>query len=337
MTSVDAPRGAAGPNGGPLTCWVLTNGRAGDETPALGVAAALGATVEIRRVAPRRPWVWAMPWGPVDPAEGPDRPKSPIAPPWPDVVIGCGRRAVAYMREIKRRAGPATFTVFLRDPRTSRHGADFLWVPEHDPTRGPNVLATTTTPHRISAAVLAAARRAPPEPIAALPRPRVAVLLGGGSRRYGFGAVEAAALARDLEGLAADAGSFMITPSRRSPPFLVEAVRKAMRGRPGFVWDGSEPNPYIPMLANADAIVVTGDSYNMVCEAVATGRPVMVFEPVRLKRKLRGFLAELTARGAIRPFHGRLEDYMYDSIDSTPVVAREIRARLEAARRIAVR
>ena len=70
-----------------LTTWVLTDGKAGDELQALSVAEALGLVPEIRRVRPRAPFTWAMPWGPVDPRERPAAPGSPLAPPYPDLLI----------------------------------------------------------------------------------------------------------------------------------------------------------------------------------------------------------------------------------------------------------
>ena len=101
-----------------LITWVLTDGKAGDELQALSVTEALGLEPEIRRVAPKPPFSWFMPWGPIDPRERPGAPSSPLAPPFPDLLIGSGRRAVAYLRYVKRATGGRTYTVFLKDPRT---------------------------------------------------------------------------------------------------------------------------------------------------------------------------------------------------------------------------
>ncbi|WP_353187005.1 ELM1/GtrOC1 family putative glycosyltransferase, partial [Bosea sp. (in: a-proteobacteria)] len=100
------------------TIWVLTDGKAGDESQCLGVAERLGVEPEIRRVAPRKPFAWLMPRGPIDPREAPDRPGSPIRPPFPDIAIASGRRAVAYLRALEKASNGRSFTVFLKDPRT---------------------------------------------------------------------------------------------------------------------------------------------------------------------------------------------------------------------------
>ena len=54
------------------------------------------------------------------------------------------------------------------------------------------------------------------------------------------------------------------------------------------MWDGRGENPYLALLALADAIVVTADSYNMVGEAAATGAPILVFEPSGRPSQARG-------------------------------------------------
>src|SRR4051812_31158360 len=144
-----------------ITAWVLTDGKAGDEGQCLGITDALGLIPEIRRVAPRAPFFWLMPWGAIDPRDTPHRPSSPIAPPFPDLLVASGRRAVPYVRAVKRASKGRTFTVFLKDPRTGPGVADLIWVPDYDAIQGPNVIRTLTSPHRVSAERLAAARRQP--------------------------------------------------------------------------------------------------------------------------------------------------------------------------------
>lgn len=290
----------------------------------------MGFAPAIRRVKPRALFTLAMPRGPIDPRDAPGKPGSPIAPPFPDILIASGRRAVPYMRAVKRASGGRTFTLFLKDPRIGIGAADLVWVQEHDRLRGPNVLTSLTAPHRISATRLAEARSHPDPRIASLPRPRVAVLVGGDSRHHRFTPGDEGRLLSGLRELAASGASLAITASRRTPlPLLAEL--RALAHAPHFLWDGSGPageNPYLALLAGADAIVVTADSTNMVGEATATGIPVLVFEPSGGHPKIARFLGDLTRRGAVRSFAGRLEDYAYQPLDSTPGIAEAARAAL---------
>lgn len=303
------------------TSWVLTDGKAGDELQALSVTEALGLDPEIRRVRPRPPFVWAMPWGPIDPRERPGAPQSPIAPPFPDLLIASGRRAVPYLRFVKRASGGRTYTVFLKDPRTGPQAADFIWSPSYDRLRGPNVLATLTPPHRVSTRKIKEARATPDPRLAHLPHPRVAVLVGGDSRHHRFTEQDVERLRAYLTSLAATGAGLMITASRRTPPPLREALVALAREHGGFFWEGSGENPYVAMLSLADFIVATADSFNMIGEAAATGRPVLVFSPSGGHPKLDVYMEGLKAHGVVHAFEGRLEGQAYQPLNSTPQIA----------------
>ena len=95
----------------PLSIWAVTDGRAGIEAQALGLAEAVAAgfdgesRVTVKRLRWRRGlgrWPtrlvpgarWVL-------AAGSDR----LAPPWPDVWIGCGRAAIPFAVALRRRSG----------------------------------------------------------------------------------------------------------------------------------------------------------------------------------------------------------------------------------------
>jgi mitochondrial fission protein ELM1 len=299
---------------------VLGSGRIGHEVNARGVAGALGIVPDFVTVQPRKVFELAAPWGPVDPADAPRL-------PWPDIAIACGRITVPYLRAIKSGSRGRTFTVFLQDPRAWRSSADLIWVPEHDRLRGPNVLTTLTSPHSFSSDALTSARAAIDPRLAGLSRPRTAMVLGGDSGAHCFEQSDIAALAAIARDIVVSGCGLMVTPSRRTPPALIEAIRVAVAGHNAFVWDGSGDNPYVQILANAEAIVVTGDSVNMVGEACATGAPVHVYEPSGGAPKITRFIDGLVAAGAVRRWSGQLQDWSYARIDATREIA------VEAARR----
>lgn len=316
-----------------LSAWVVTDGKAGDEGQCLGLTEALGLRAEIRRVAPRPPFSWFMPWGPVDPRERPGRAGSPIAPPFPDLLVASGRRAVPYLRAVKRASAGRSFAVFLKDPRTGPKAADLVWAPAHDDIEGPNVLKTLTSPHRVSAARLAEARQNPDARLAGLPLPRVAVLVGGDSRHGGFGEDDMGRLVDRLSELGRSGASLMMTASRRTPPALRARLAELARARGCFLWDGAGENPYVALLALADAVVVTADSANMVGEAAATGRPILLFRLSRTYRKHERFFRGLESHGALHSFEGRLEGCPYEPLDSTTAIAQAVAAGLARHRR----
>ena len=157
--------------------------------------------------------------------------------------------------------------------------ADLFWVPEHDTRRGPNVITTLTAPHSFTARRLAELRASMPAQIAALPQPRVAVLLGGPNGDFRYTPAALRRLAAALQSLGRLGAGLMITPSRRTPEPITDFVREATAGTPRIFWDGKGENPYPQFLAHADAFIAPADSVNMTGEPCATGKPVYVFEP----------------------------------------------------------
>src|SRR5271169_843873 len=193
----------------------LGSGKVGHEVNALGVVEALEAPYEMRRVEPRMLFARAAPFGPIDPRDRGGAPGSVLSPPYPDLVIACGRVTVPYIRALKRAAGERVFAAFLQDPRFARSAMDLIWVPEHDSLRGANVMTTLTSPHPFSPARIAAARGAPDPRLADLPRPRCGIVLGGPSGAQHFTGSDLARLADATRSIVAQGFAVMATPSRR--------------------------------------------------------------------------------------------------------------------------
>lgn len=308
-------------------CWIISDGKAGHEAQARGVAEALQLDVEVKRVAPRGLWKLLSPWGPVDPGERFGSAASAFHAPWPDFAIAIGRTTTPYIRRLKQMAGLATYTVVLLDPKVALRTADLFWVPEHDQLRGGNVVTTPTAPHTFSARRLAGLRASRPDAIAALPAPRVAVLLGGPNGDYRYTPERVAHLASALRSLGALGAGLMVTASRRTPADVVDFLRAETAAQPCFFWDGTGDNPYAQFLAHADAFIAPADSVNMTGEPCATGRPIYLFEPEGGSPKFARFQEGLRRHGAIRPLpthFERLETWSYAPLNSADTIAAEI-------------
>lgn len=317
--------GSAPSDVGRTSAWVVTDGKAGDENQCIGIAETLGLDFETRRVTPRPPFGWLAPWGPVDPRDRPGR-RGALAGPCPDILIASGRRSVPYLRAVRQASQGRTFTAFLKDPRTGPETANFVWVPDYDDLRGPNVFTTLTPPHQVTQARLAAARANPDPRLAVLPWPRIAVLIGGDSRHLSYRTADMKRLVVDLTKLADGGCALMLTVSRRTPLVLRNALQQLVAAKGGFFWDGSGSNPYVSMLALAESIVVTSDSANMVGEAVSTGAPVLLFDLPKTYIRHRRLFAGLAMAGALKPFIGRLEELHYRPLDATPAIAEAMAA-----------
>ena len=314
-----------------LSAWVISDGKAGHEVQCLGVAEALGLRIEVKHIpAPGRLYKFRAPYGPPPRAARFGKGEGLFAPPYPSIAFAAGRLTTPYIRALKKKAGLKTFTVILLDPKVSAASADLFWVPEHDKRRGANVVTTLTSPHRFSPSRLAELRRDMPAGIAALPSPRVAVLIGGPNGDYRFTAEDEARLIAALGSLSKSGAGLMITASRRTPVALIDAIEAATRETPRILFRGTGDNPYAHFLAGADAFLVTADSVNMAGEAAATGKPIYIFHPSGGSAKFDCYHAALEAKGVTRrlPQSGQpLQSWSYEPINSARVIAAEIARR----------
>ncbi|MCK6418396.1 MAG: mitochondrial fission ELM1 family protein [Alphaproteobacteria bacterium] len=301
------------------TVWIITEGIAGTENQALAVADRLGVTPVVKRIGLHWPWSWFTPYLRFEKGWSF---KPALMPPWPDLLITSGRKAVAASRYIKRASGGRTFTLHLQDPRTAARHFDLVAIPAHDKKRGENTIVTLGAPTRTTHSGLAQARQDFLQ-FETLKSPRVAVLIGGNSRAHRLTQPILEKLGKQL--MALDAG-LMITCSRRTGKEKQNYLKNILKGADMLFWDGEGRNPYLGMLAWADYIIVTNDSVSMLCDAAATGKPVYMVKLDGGGRRLNLFHENLIKAGIARVFEGRLESWTYQPLDDAGKVAGRLKS-----------
>lgn len=263
--------------------WLLEPYRAGEQQQVLALAEALGWPFECRRVQHHRLRGAVTNLGRGTGLAGIDRQRSdPLAPPWPELLITAGMRNEPVARWVREQSGGRTRLVHVGRPWADPERFDLvITTPQYRLPERPNVLHNDLPLHRVHAERLAqaAARWAPT--VAALPVPRVAVIVGGHSGPYTLGTRAARRLLREAAALAGAAGgSLLVTTSPRTPAAALAELRRDC-GVPVrlHAWRADDPdNPYFGYLALADALVVTADSISMLAEASATGKPLYLFD-----------------------------------------------------------
>ena len=127
----------------------------------------------------------------------------------------------------------------------------------------------------------------------------------------------------------------MTTASRRTPPPLRDGrSRMLAAATAASCGTGRGENPYLALLALADAIVVTADSSNMVGEAAATGAPDPGLRAVRRPSQARGLpCRRLSAMELCTTSPDALKASRYAPLDSTPIIAEAVRTGLARHRR----
>ncbi len=316
----------------PFQVWTLLDERAGNRSQVLGVGEAVGLPFAIKEIRYGRL------------ARLPNRllgaslagltaeSRVDLRAPWPDVVIAAGRRAAPVLRAIKRYGAGRPFAVQLMDPGGRYDDLDLVAVPAHDRAApAANVLLTTGAPHRVTPEKLAAARKDWLPRLAHLPEPRIAVLVGGPTKRRRFTPEMARALAGAAGALAAKAGgSLLVSTSRRTGAAADDLIDALGVPYHAYRYSDTGENPYFGYLALADFVIVTGDSASMCTEACASGAPVYIYAPP-------GFVIDkhtrlhhaLFAYGCARPLESALETWEYAPLNSAGTIAAEIQARLK--------
>lgn len=284
--------------------WVLLDDRAGNRSQALGVAGALNIPfTEIE-----------LQYGPA--AKLPNMvlgaslsgltafSKQSLQPPWPSLVISAGRRTAPIARWIKKQSQAKARLVQVMAPGSGKDDFDLMCLPAHDqPKTASNVLVIAGAPHGMTSVKLKAAADAWQERIEATSTPRIALMVGGSTRRRAFTDDMARELCEQANKVASDYnGSLLVTTSRRTGDVVNTVASSLEASTMLYRWDSKDENPYAGYLALADAIIVTGESVSMCSEACATGKPVYIYAP----------------SGLITPKHARLHQSLYDGEHAQP-------------------
>ena len=266
--------------------WVLTDDRAGNRTQAIGLADALGVGYEVKSL---RFGFWSRLHNLVLGASiaGVKRQdRQLLAPPWPQLVIGAGRRTAPVARWIKSQSDGKTKIIQLgRKGGQNPTAFDatvtpvYAGLPPH-PTR----IETLGPLNRVSEQALSEASAAQ-NPFEGTPGPSIVLLLGGATARQKFGPAEAVKLAEKISLATEDLGGSLIAVASRRTGQQVTDIMSEVIGERGQVkaWRPNDPaNPYLTCLAHAGIVVVTGDSESMIAEAASTGKAVYIY-PLALK------------------------------------------------------
>jgi mitochondrial fission protein ELM1 len=293
--------------------WLLIDDRPGHRTQVLGAARALDWPAEEKILSFNKrerlpnPLLGAT-LSTLDRAS-----RQSIAPPFPDVVIGMGRRVSPVARWIKRASAGRTRVVLL-GRKTPGDFADLTARCAHfQQPPHPGLFELVVPPTQVDAATLDRVRSEEPDPMAGGAEPRVLFLVGGATTQHHLSEAFAERMVREIadatQGLG---GSLFIVTSRRTGEAAVAGLKRGAPGAQVHEWRRDAAyNPFLAYLANADLIVVTGESESMLAEAVATAKPLTIYPLIERPTTRKGRLAKRVSRlargrSALAPFARRL-------------------------------
>ncbi|MCW3798499.1 mitochondrial fission ELM1 family protein [Sphingomonas sp. BN140010] len=296
--------------------WALLGAHTGDNNQVLALARALGVPFErvelrynlLRKLGPRL-------LGTSLAAVTADS-RQLLRPPWPDLVVGIGRRSVPVARWLKQQSGGHTKIVRLGDPRHDPALFDLvLTTPQYRVPEAPNVvqLPLALSPYQ----ELAVAEPDEAAWLQACDPPHLLLAIGGETRNWRLSKEVVSKAARRLIERAGQ-GCLTIVTSARTSPDLRHALRSLCTEHPRCRLVAGPRPRFAVLLADADECFVTADSVSMLSEAVLAGKPVGMV-PVELTAAGRRRLGERSGEGHrdLRRFWERLErDGLVGTVDA---------------------
>lgn len=272
--------------------WLVVGDKAGDNAQVATIAEALGWPVEYRRLVFREPYRIGKPKFEASLYHLDESLSDPLLPPWPDLVITVGRRPAMAALWIKQQSGGRTGVVILGRPKRHLDRFDLVVVPAQYfvPERS-NVHKLSLPLMRVDRSAVEAAVETWHERLKKLPRPLVAVLVGGATKPYRMDAEVTRRLLEQVQAATGGRGTLYISTSHRTPHEVVEilaSLRPANALLYRYGLDRPEDNPYRALLGLADGCIVTADSISMMVESLRLGRPLAIFPlPIQHAWRLR--------------------------------------------------
>lgn len=343
-TNAGAPGAPVRSGMGP-SIWAASDGKAGNEAQVMALARALGEMSrwvkiahiqgEGRRKDPLRlhptGWQTTLPanlW-PAPKAALPPEERGLLAPPWPTLWIGAGRRTAPYSAAMRQWSDGRTLCVHILDPKVAASRFDLLVVPEHDGLTGDNIITTLGSPSYFSPddiedAELHFADLADERGMSAI------VIVGGNSKTHSMTPDRVSWLIERLTALAASGVRLRITCSRRTPDEARAQLSRFAQDHGARFWDGPSAgrNPYLAWLLFSRVAIVTEDSANMLSDAAYFGLPLHMVRLDGESPKFRRLHEGLIRHGAARWFEGEVSHWIYEPLREVDRVADALVERL---------
>ena len=203
----------------------------------------------------------------------------------PDIILSTGSSVAGVNLLLGRMLGAKTVTCRRPSPLGVRNFdlailPMFSWHGKRDKT---NVCRTVGVPNPISPDTLNIKQKQLIRELNLPDCPRIGLLIGGTDRHETITAADTEQLSEICKTIATEMNAqILVTTSRRTPTEVtahLTATLKPSEWCPFFIEPDTPSeltDPYQAILALSDLLIVTADSFSMVCEAASSGHPVIV-------------------------------------------------------------
>jgi len=250
----------------------------------------------------------------------------------PSIIISAGRKTAPIAAFLKNYY--QAFAIQIMNPNWNLSKFDVVILPSHDKAnQSKNIIRMIGSLTRVSDELLVAEYQKFSDTFGGIDSPKIALLVGGSSKKGKF----STKIAKNLGDLISDIakkmnGNLLILNSRRTGAKITEILDQNLhcnQSKIFFKWKSFDwQNPYFAVLQAADFIIATGDSISMCSEICSTGKPVYIFNHREIcSAKHLKFHQDLFDQGFARKLDEKikiLENYSPKKLVETARIAHKI-------------
>ena len=232
--------------------------------------------------------------------------KNFFKPPYPKIIISCGKSTAYYSKMIKQKTKNKIFSIFIQKPPINLNNFDVVISPKHDKCKGLNVIETQGALTKINLKYIKNVNKTKKPSI--LKQNFITVLIGGNSRHHKITKPILDKIIKNLKSIEEQKKiRIFILVSRRTGKKDYLYLKKNLISKNFiFVLPNSKKVSYLNAISFAKAIIVTSDSVSMVTEACSTGKPTYIIDIPTKSKRFSLFIKNL--------IHLKLAYYLKDSI-----------------------
>ena len=219
--------------------------------------------------------------------------KSFFKPPYPKIIISCGKSTAYYSKMIKQKAKNKIFSIFIQKPPINLSNFDVVISPKHDKCKGLNVIETQGALTKINSKYIKNINKKKAPSI--LKKKFVTVLIGGDSRHHKITKSILDKIIKSLQLIEEQKKIriFILVSRRTNKKNYLYLKKNLINKNFIFVLPNSKKVSYLNAISFAKAIIVTSDSVSMVTEASSTGKPTYIIDIPTKSKKFSLFIKNL--------------------------------------------
>ena len=257
-------------------CWILSDNLIGHEKQSISLAEKLNTNYRLIKIKKtnfiKRNFLRFL-----------DFKKTEFNPPYPKIIISCGKSTAYYAKLIKEKTKNKIFSIFIQKPPISLNNFDIVVSPKHDRCKGVNVIQTHGALTKINKEFIKKINKKKTPNI--LKEKYVVALIGGNSRHHKITKKILDKIINSLSIIEEKIKIIVLVSRRTKKKDYLYLKNKLKTKNFIFILPNSKKLTYLDAISFAKAIIVTSDSVSMVTEACSSGKPTYIIDiPTKSKR-----------------------------------------------------